>query len=167
MCIRDRVKNDHGAGAIGLLASPHSTVEELALAGALVRGLGSENIDSRLRHADFGNAAAAGQARWLGLPMAGLSHLQRVLVIGSNLRKDHPLFAQRIRQAVRKGCQVNVLGAQAQDWAMPIRNTVLADSGVWVAALAGVAAAVAAETGVSSPVAVSYTHLTLPTSDLV
>ena len=152
-----QVKNDHGAGAIGLLASPHSTVEELALAGALVRGLGSENIDSRLRHADFGNAAAAGQARWLGLPMAGLSHLQRVLVIGSNLRKDHPLFAQRIRQAVRKGCQVNVLGAQAQDWAMPIRNTVLADSSVWVAALAGVAAAVAAETGVSSPVAGNVT----------
>jgi NADH-quinone oxidoreductase subunit G len=152
-----QVKNDHGAGAIGLLASPHSTVEELALAGALVRGLGSENIDSRLRHADFGNAAAAGQARWLGLPVAGLSHLQRVLVIGSSLRKDHPLFAQRIRQAVRKGCQVNVLGDQAQDWAMPIRNTVLADSSVWVAALAGIAAAVAAEAGVQSPVAGSVT----------
>ena len=151
------VKDKHGAAAIGLLASPHSTVEELSLAGALVRGLGSENIDSRLRHADFGNAAPAGQARWLGRPIAELSQLQRVLVVGSNLRKDHPLFAQRIRQAARKGCQVNVLAAQAPDWAMPLKNVLLADSSVWVSALAGVAAAVAAEAGVQPPVAGSIT----------
>lgn len=147
-----QVKAEQGAAAIGVLASPHSTLEELALAGALVRGLGSQNIDARLRHADFANAAPAGSARWLGLPIAALSTLQRVLVVGSNLRKDHPLFAQRIRQAQRKGAQVNVLNAVTQDWAMPLKNTVLADSSVWVSALAGIAAAVAAETGASSPV---------------
>ncbi len=148
-----QVKADHGAKAIGLLASPHSTVEELALAGALVRGLGSQNIDARLRQADFGNAAPAGAARWLGLPVAQLSSLQRVLVVGSNLRKDHPLFAQRIRQAARKGGQVNVLNAASQDWAMSVKNEVLADSTHWVAALAGIANAVGAETGVLAPVA--------------
>ena len=78
-------------------------------------------------------------ARWLGLPIASLSNLQRVLVVGSNLRKDHPLFAQRIRQAQRKGAQVNVLNAVAQDWAMPLKNVLLADSHVWVSALAGIA----------------------------
>ncbi|MDZ4281586.1 MAG: NADH-quinone oxidoreductase subunit NuoG [Hydrogenophaga sp.] len=147
-----QVKAEHGAAAIGLMASPHSTLEELALAGALVRGLGSQNIDARLRHADFSNTAPAGAARWLGMPVASLSNLQRVLVVGSNLRKDHPLFAQRIRQAQRKGAQVNVLNAVAQDWAMPLKNVVLADSGVWVTALAGIAAAIAAETGASAPV---------------
>ncbi|WP_300715997.1 NADH-quinone oxidoreductase subunit NuoG [Hydrogenophaga sp.] len=147
-----QVKAEHGAAAIGLLASPHSTFEELALAGALVRGLGSQNIDSRLRHADFSNTAPAGAARWLGMPVASLSNLQRVLVVGSNMRKDHPLFAQRIRQAQRKGAQVNVLNAVAQDWAMPLKNVVLADSGVWVSALAGIASAIAAETGASAPV---------------
>ena len=148
-----QVKNDHGASAIGLLASPHSTVEELALAGALVRGVGSENIDSRLRHADFSNAAPAGAARWLGMPIAGLTSLQRVLVVGSNLRKDHPLFAQRIRQAVRHGAQVNALIDSDQDWAMARKNTLVADSSVWVRALAGIAVAVAAEKGMQSPVA--------------
>ncbi|MGE0097803.1 MAG: NADH-quinone oxidoreductase subunit NuoG [Hydrogenophaga sp.] len=147
-----QVKAEHGAGAIGLLASPHSTLEELALAGALVRGLGSQNIDTRLRHADFSNAATPGLARWLGLPIAALSSLQRVLVVGSNLRKDHPLFAQRIRQAQRKGAQVSVLNATAQDWAMPLKNVLLADSASWVPALAGIASAVAAETGASAPV---------------
>ncbi|MBU4519874.1 MAG: NADH-quinone oxidoreductase subunit NuoG [Gammaproteobacteria bacterium] len=148
-----QVKADHGAGAIGVLASPHSTLEELALAGALVRGLGSENIDTRLRHADFFNAASPNTARWLGMPIAALSGLQRVLVVGSNLRKDHPLFAQRIRQAARKGGQVNALNAQSQDWAMPVKNAVLTDSTHWVSALAGIANAVGAETGVLAPVA--------------
>jgi NADH-quinone oxidoreductase subunit G len=147
-----QVKADHGAKAIGLLASPHSTVEELALAGALVRGLGSQNIDARLRHADFSNTAPGGAARWLGMPVASLSSLQRVLVVGSNLRKDHPLFAQRVRQAARKGCQVNVVNTQSQDWAMPVRQEVLVDSAAWVSALAGIAVAVAQEAGVQAPV---------------
>jgi len=152
-----QVKADHSADAIGLLASPHSTVEELTLAGALVRGLGSQNIDTRLRHADFTNTAPLGAARWLGRSVASLSSLQRVLVVGSHLRKDHPLFAQRIRQAARQGCQINVLGTATQDWAMPVKNTVLADSSLWVVALAGIAAAVAQETGATAPVVVEVT----------
>lgn len=148
-----QIQAEHGAGAIGLLASPHSTVEELALAGALVRGTGSPNIDSRLRAADFANVAPAGRARWLGRPIAELSTLQRVLVVGSNLRKDHPLFAQRIRQAVRHGAQLNALVVTDADWAIKRKHTLLADSRQWVQALAGIAAAVAAEKGVSAPVA--------------
>jgi len=147
------IKAEQGAQAIGLLASPHSTVEELALAGALVRGLGSSNIDSRLRAADFGNVAPEGEARWLGLPIAALSDLQRVLVVGSNLRKDHPLFAQRIRQAVRKGAQVHALNESVQDWAMPVANTLVAEATHWTQALAGIAAAVAESKGVAAPVA--------------
>jgi len=161
-----QVRTEHGAGGIGLLASPHSTVEELALAGALVRGLGSENIDTRLRAADFGNAAASGQARWLGRPIAELSSLQRVLVVGSNLRKDHPLFAQRIRQAVRHGAQLSALVEAAPDWAMTVRHTLVADSLHWSAALAGVAAAVAADKGVTAPVAaeINDTHRAIAAS---
>jgi len=143
-----QIKNDFGASSIGLLASPHSTVEELALAGALVRGLGSDNIDHRLRHADFGNSSGV---RWLGTSIESLSTLQRVLVVGSHLRKDHPLFAQRIRQAVRKGAQVNAVNSRVHDWALPVANTLVADSGVWVQALAQVAASVAREKGVASP----------------
>jgi len=145
-----QIKADHGAASIGTLASPHCTVEELYLAGALTRGLGSENIDHRLRHAEF---ADAGTARWLGLPIAALSGLQRVLVVGSNLRKDHPLFAQRIRQAVKKGCKVSAINAVSHDWAMPVANTLLADPAGWVQALADVAAAVGAANGATAPVA--------------
>lgn len=143
-----QIKTDHGASAIGLLASPHSTVEELFLAGKLVRGLGSENIDHRLRHAEF---AAPEGVRWLGTSIASLSTLQRVLVVGSNLRKDHPLFALRLRFAARNGAQVNVIHDADQDWAMAIARKTVAPAGQWAQALADVAAAVAAEKGASAP----------------
>ncbi len=153
-----QVKADHGANSIGLLASPHSTVEELALAGALVRGLGSENIDSRLRAADFSNVGANGTARWLGRSLASLSTVQRVLVVGSNLRKDQPLMAQRLRQAVRQGAQLSALVAQPIDWAMRVHQSVVAPSADWVMALAGVAAAVAEAQGVAAPVSATPTE---------
>lgn len=143
------IKNDHGAQAIGALVSPHSTLEELFLAGALVRGLGSDNIDHRLRHAEF---AASEGVRWLGTSIASLSALQSVLVVGSNLRKDHPLFAQRIRQAARKGCTVRAINAQAYDWALPAVHSIVAAAD-WTKALADVAAAVAQEKGVPAPAA--------------
>src|SRR6187399_2989233 len=103
-----RIKAEFGAASIGALGSANATVEELHLLAKLVRGLGSENIDHRTRHADF---TAPEGVRWLGTSIASLSNLQRVLVVGSFLRKDHPLFAQRIRQAVSKGAKVHRIHA--------------------------------------------------------
>jgi NADH-quinone oxidoreductase subunit G len=153
------IQRDHGANSIGALVSPHSTVEELYLAGALMRGLGSDNIDHRLRNAEF---AAAEGVRTLGTSIASLSRLQRVLVVGSNLRKDHPLFALRVRHAVRHGAQLNVITtpaafSHADAWAMPVAQAVLSDASGWAQALADVAVAIAAEKGVAAPVSLSTT----------
>jgi NADH-quinone oxidoreductase subunit G len=145
-----QIKANHGAQSIGALVSPHSTLEELHLVGALVRGLGSENIDYRLRNAEFD---VADKARYLGTSIASLSHLDAVLVVGSNLRKDHPLFAQRIRQATKMGCQVSALNAQNYDWALPVANTLNVPATQWVQALADIAAAIATEKGVAAPAA--------------
>ena len=149
------IQRDHGANSIGALVSPHSTVEELYLAGALMRGLGSDNIDYRLRNAEFG---AAEGVRTLGTSIASLSTLQRVLVVGSNLRKDHPLFALRVRHAVRHGAQLNVVTdsaafSHADAWAMPVANAVVTDAFAWAQTLADLAVAIAAEKGVDAPCA--------------
>jgi NADH-quinone oxidoreductase subunit G len=141
----------HGAASIGALASPTSTVEELHLLGRLVRALGSEHIDHRLRRTDFRQAGV----HWLGRSIESLSTLDRALVIGSFLRKDHPLFALRLRQAARHGAQVHSLHALADDWLMPMAGTLVAAPLQWVDALAELAAAVAAGKGVDAPLPVA------------
>jgi NADH-quinone oxidoreductase subunit G len=145
-----QIKTDHGAAQIGALAAPYSTVEELHLLAKLMRALGSENIDHRLRHSDFANTDGA-TARWLGRPIADLSTLERVLVVGSFLRKDHPLFAQRIRQAARRGAQVHSVHAVEDDWLMPVAGRITAAPSAWAQALADIVAAVAAAKGTSAP----------------
>jgi NADH-quinone oxidoreductase subunit G len=149
------ISKDHGASSIGALVSPHSTVEELYLTGQLMRGLGSDNIDHRLRHAEFSDAPGV---RYLGTSIASLSQLQQALVIGSNLRKDHPLFAQRIRQAVRQGAQVHAITSadllpDAQAWAMPLTQTCITDASSWAQSLADIATVIAAQKCVTAPAA--------------
>lgn len=148
-----RVIAEFGPQGVGALGSAHSTVEELHLLAKLVRGLGSQSVDFRTRHADFANVAPAGHARWLGLPIAALTTLDTVFVVGSFLRKDHPLFAQRIRQAARHGARVHSLSASREDWAMPLAGHLAALPSGWHGALAEVAAAVATAKGVAAPVA--------------
>ena len=150
-----QIKSEFGADTIGMLVSPHCTLEELHLGASLMRGLGSENIDYRLRNAEF---SSAGAVRWLGTSIASLSQLQRVLIVGSNLRKDHPLFAQRIRQSTRKGCALSAINSVAEmpaadSWAMPVGNRLMASHECWTQALADVAVAIAAEKAVTAPVA--------------
>ena len=146
-----RIKAEHGTAGIGAVASAHRTVEELHLLAKLVRGLGSESIDFRTRHADFANAAPAGQAQWLGLPIAALSTLDTALIVGSFLRKDHPLFAQRIRQAARRSAAVHSLHAVHDDWAMPLAGRLTAAPSAWAQALADVAGYIATAKGVAAP----------------
>ncbi len=142
------VREKHGADAVGALVSPHSTLEELFLASRLIRGLGSDSIDYRLRHAEFTPFEGV---RWLGTSIASLSTLQSVLVFGSNLRKDHPLFAQRIRQAARHGCAVHAVNSVAYDWAMPVTTSVVVPASGWMRMLAQIAAAVAEVKAIELP----------------
>ncbi len=153
-----RVRAEFGASAIGAIGHVSSTAEELHLLAKLVRGLGSENIDHRTRHADRGHEAPAGHARWLGTAIASLSKLDRALVIGSFLRKDHPLFAARLRQAARHGAQIHSLHAVHDDWLLPVAEQVTAAPSAWAQALADIAAAGAAARGVAAPVAGQVTE---------
>jgi len=109
----------------GVLASPHATLEELFLAGKLGAA------DFRLRHSDFSADGKRAGIPWLGMPVAELGSLDRVLVIGSFLRKDHPLIAQRLRQAAKRGTQIHVLHSVDDDWLMPIASkTIVAPSAI-------------------------------------
>ncbi|MGE8642430.1 MAG: molybdopterin-dependent oxidoreductase, partial [Achromobacter sp.] len=111
--------------------------------GRLVRALGSENIDFRLRQTDPAFDAALTGAPWLGMPIAELDNLDRVLVVGSFLRKDHPLMAQRLRQAAKRGTQILMVDSAADDPLMPVAARITVAPSELPRALAEVAVALA------------------------
>jgi len=138
--LRD-IRARHGPTSIGTLASPHSTLEELHLAQKLTRALGSENIDHRLRQSDFSGDGLQSGVKWLGMPIAGIDQLDRVLVVGSFLRKDHPLIAQRLRQIAKKRAQISLLNPAGDDQLMKIANGVTVAPSGMVTVLDGIIAA--------------------------
>ena len=133
-----QIREAKGPAAIGALASPHQTVEELYLFAKLMRGLGTENIDHRLAQAD---ATVGAGARWLGMPVADLNTLDRILLIGSTIRREQPLVAQRLRQAVKRGAQLNVVHAAGDDLLCKVNSRLIVKPSAWVNALARIAKA--------------------------
>jgi len=98
--------------------------------------LGSENVDFRLRQTDFRLDGKLSGAPWLGMPLADIGELNRLLVVGSFLRKDAPLLAQRVRQAARRGLHVSAIGSVADEWLLPVRHRMtVAPSGLVVTLL--------------------------------
>ena len=149
-----RIKGTHGAAAIGALATPHQTLEEMHLLQKLLRGLGSGNVDFRLRQADFSMDGKRAGVPWLGMSIADINTLDRVLVIGSTLRKDHPLIAQRLRQAAKKGTEINLLHAADDDLLMRIANRAIVAPALLPQTLAQVVKAAAEMRSVAVPEAV-------------
>ncbi len=133
-----RVVDTQGAGKLGALASPSATTEELYLLQKLVRALGSHNIDVRLRQRDFSTDAAAPLLPTLGLPIADLENLDVTLLVGSNLHKEQPIAALRLRKATRNGVVMSV-APQAYDWNFRVSEELAGDD--FLAELAGVARA--------------------------
>jgi len=143
------IRHEHGADAIAAFATAHSTVEELYLLQKLTRGIGSENIDFRLRQSDF---ALDGEVKpWLGMSIAELSNIKHAFVIGSFLRKDHPLVAIRLRAAVKGGAKLSILHAADDELLIPAANKMIVAPSDWPAALSEVVAAVAAAKGIAAP----------------
>ena len=142
------ISSESGPQSIGALAHPISSTEELHLLQKIVRGLGSNQVETRLRQT---NIAGAATAPWLGMPIAKLSTLDRALVIGSFLRKDQPVLAARLRTATKRGLQVSRIDAGGDDWLITATGIAAAPS-AWLNALSEVALAVAKAKSVSAPV---------------
>jgi NADH-quinone oxidoreductase subunit G len=139
------IANGAGAEQVGALATANSTLEELYLLQKLVRGLGSQNVDFRLRQSDFSTDGKQQGAPWLGMPVADISKVDRFLLVGSFLRKDHPLLAARIRQAVKKGAQANIIHSVDDDLLMKVANKAIVAPDALVETLTQVSKALTAE----------------------
>jgi NADH-quinone oxidoreductase subunit G len=143
------IKHEHGANAIAAYAAPNSTLEELSLISRVVRGLGSTNIESRLRQTDF---SITGKVKpWLGMSIEAFAKLDHVFVIGSFLRKDHPLLAARLRQSIKLGAKVSLLHATDEELLMKLENKAILAPSAWLSFLSEVVIAVAKSKQIAKP----------------
>jgi NADH-quinone oxidoreductase subunit G len=115
----------------------------------LVRGIGSDNVDFRLRQSDF--ALDGSVTPWLGMPISEFGQLKRAFIVGSFLRKDHPLLAARLRQAAKRGAKISILHATDEDLLMPVASKMITAPSNWLAALSEVVVAVAQAKSISPP----------------
>jgi NADH-quinone oxidoreductase subunit G len=160
-----QVAKQHGAEHIGALSTPHQTLEEMYLLQKLLRALGSNNVDFRLRQSDFGadgklivsGNAASGSVGvpWLGMPIADINRLESVLIVGSSLRTDHPLIAHRLRDAAKRGARLHLLHTQDQPLAIRNAMTSVVFPSKFEDILEGILAAVCAINGVAHSARVS------------
>jgi len=140
----------HGAAAAGFLASPMATVEELYLLARIARGVGSANIDHRLRQLDFRAQESESAYPNLGLKIADVEKLEGVLVVGSNLRQEMPMLAHRVRKAAVNGGKVAFLNPRRFDYLFPVAAYAIAETDL-VTELAAVVRAAAAGANQSVP----------------
>ncbi len=108
----------HGAKTVGALASPNQSCEEYYLLQKLLRGLGSHNIDYRLRQADF--RAVDSQPYGIDCDLPYIEDSDAILSIAGDIRRQQPLIHHRIRKASRMGTAVFSINSKHYD--MRIRN---------------------------------------------
>ena len=147
-----RVVREHGASQIGVLVSPTATVEEAYLAARMARGLGSENVDHRLRRQDFRDQAGDPGAPTLGCSIAELERAAAVLLVGSDVRREVPIIAHRIRMgAVRRGTRVAFVNPRPVDVLFPVDASLTSNGHGMAQHLAAILAAASRAAGREPP----------------
>ena len=155
-----------GPAGLGFLAHPSSTLEELYLIGRVAHGLGSSNVDHRLRQRDFRDQGSDPGAPGLKLALADVDALDALFIVGANLRAELPMLAHRVRKAARRGARVSVLNPRPFEFLFPVATTIVATPALMLRELAGVLQAALAAAGTSASPALAPLLAGVKSSDL-
>jgi NADH-quinone oxidoreductase subunit G len=131
----------YGSDQVAALASPSATTEELFLWQKLMRGLDIANIDHRLQQNDFADQAHAAQYPGASLPLAELEEQQAILLVGSQLHREQPLAAVRVRKAQLHDAVVMTINPVDYDFHIPVTHKAIVAVDDMVTQLAQVAKA--------------------------
>jgi len=136
--VAEQIKQ-YPADDIGVLASPHSTLEELYLLQKIFRRINVHNIDHRTRQLDFTDQDAMPLFPYLGQSIQSLENNDAILLIGSDIRLEQPMLAHRMRKACAKSCQVISLNPKKFDFYFDNQSTWSVAPQNWMHALAEIA----------------------------
>lgn len=100
-----KILQQNDAQAIGGLASPSSTTEEFYFFQKLLRSLGTQHIDHRLHQTDTSDQMQAPLCP-PGLNLSALEKADFVWLVGSNIRREQPIAAHRLRKANLAGTKI-------------------------------------------------------------
>jgi NADH-quinone oxidoreductase subunit G len=134
-----QVKNEQGAEQIGALVSPSATCEEMYLLQKITRGLGSSNIDHRLRQLDFSDENYFPLFPNLGGSFTELKQAEHVLLIGSNIHKEQPLIGLHLRKNSLHGGKISIINPLDFTINFTTRHKIIPDAGDLLTPLAGIA----------------------------
>ncbi|MGM0516936.1 MAG: NADH-quinone oxidoreductase subunit NuoG [Pseudomonadota bacterium] len=123
------IVSQQGPAAFGSLVSPNASLEEQYLAARIVRGMGSNNIDHRLRQTDFSGDADDPVMPWLGMDIPAIASLDAAVTVGLAVREEVPLFGHRLRQAaLDNGAKLSLIHPFRQGLTFPARQVVADES---------------------------------------
>jgi len=140
------VMKENSVNELACWMSPNATVEEHYLAQKLLRGLGSNNIDHRLRQMDFTDQDFAPVMPWIAKDIKSIERLEAILLVGSHVRKEQPLIAHRFRKAFRHHqVKISAVNPRKFRWRFKTSNELISSAEGMVENLAGIAKAVGAD----------------------
>lgn len=119
----NHIANEYGAEHIGALASPSSTTEEFYLLQKLMRAIGSQHVDHRLRQQDDRQLQGYGPLPGIDCSLSEIQAADVIVVLGSDSRRSQPILHHRFRQAALQGADITLINPvkferrfEAQDW---------------------------------------------------
>jgi len=140
-----------GPGNIGFLGSPGATTEELFLLARLARGIGSHNVDTRLRQSDFTDQQFDPAFPGLGLALRDVEALDGLLLAGCQVRQEAPMVAHRVRKAALRGTRVCLLSSVPQECHFPVTRELVVGASELLGEFAGLLQAAIADSGQPAP----------------
>ncbi len=141
-----KVIDDNTAAQLAAVASPNSTVEEHYLLQKLVRGLGSHNIDHRLRQTDFSDQLATPVSAGLPISIEAIETQEQILLIGSDVQREQPIVGHRIRRAYLRGTNVCVINPMDYHFNFDVKEKIIVSPSTMLQELAAVTKAVLDQT---------------------
>ena len=147
-----RIVKQHGGAQLGAIASPNSTLEELYLLARVARGLGSSNIDHRLRRTDFRD-----EAQRSDVSVARLCHRRtRAQQCRAGRRLEPAQGSAADRSPHPQGCRafgakVSFINPRRYEFLFPVAAYLSSNGLDMFAHLVAVAAAAVEITGKSAP----------------